>query len=825
MLLLKKIIEFRAIIFNLLIIFIVALTGVFLYDNLSSVSTKLIESSKIKMPASFVVKQLILELRTAENNVQSYYLTNDEEYIYEYNRTIPVLKKQITLLNSLSLLEPNYKSTIDSVIFLSKKYYTLIRSQSYSNDPAYVTNELDFITDKINESYKTTEKDNAAKQPIIEAKKDSIIKKSGFFKKLFGKKTKKQQDTIIPYLNKAIAVKAKNDSAKNKLNESVKIVKKKQIKRIKDYKEQEHDYKQSTFFVLKKINYLADQLTKKELLFNKKSNYIISKEVNELKQYSIIFSVIITFLLLSLFYLILVYFKKKNEVEVSLINSKNHSDELVKTKEMFLANMSHEIRTPLNAIYGFTEQISLTNLNPEQRKQLSIVKNSASYLVKLVNNILAYSKLQSGKEKLELTIFDIRKELNEIEELFKIQTDKKNIQLIVEIDALTTSIQTDLYKIKQILFNIVGNAIKFTEKGFVKIHLQALLVGNQNRFTFEITDTGNGISAEQLPKLFKEYEQGDERIQNKHGGTGLGLVITKQIIEHLGGSILITSKEGIGTTVSFNVPFTIPNADELLESTEISVKTNFNIVGKHFLIVDDEELNRLLIKAILKKQKAICTEAQNGQEAIDLVKTKTFDVIIMDVQMPIKNGIETTQEIRQFNEQIPIIGATAVASSEKIARCIHAGMDSVVLKPFTEQDLLLKLESLYTNKENDQSNNYQEQTINADNIINIAAINDYVLEDEVFKKEMIQLFHKSINDSLITIETNFQTKDYLAISDIAHKIIPSCMHFEANQLIATLKYFEQYKNSPVLNEEDYCNKIALLREQITTINCKLEPFI
>lgn len=816
----KNIFEIKALFFTVFIIIVVAITGSILYKKLSGISNKISESNFSSVPASMVANQIILELRVAENNARSYHLTKDIVYFKALYSASPEVEKHISTLNKLAFRNKPQKPFIDSVIALSRKRLEMIKQQSYFSDPTVITEELNIINQEIDEAYEKQNKSSSTQDKKDNS--DSPKKRKGILDKLFNKKNH------IDSLDKTTVTKTNTSINEKQLKKAVLKVKSSQLQQLEEYKKNEYEYAQATHIIRERLDFFSTELKRLEDIKTLEIANSAKKQVNSIKYYSIVFSVIFSMLLFTLGYLIIIYVNKKNQAENALIESKKRSDDLAKAKESFLANMSHEIKTPLNAIYGFTEQILSSELKPEQEKQLKIVKSSVSYLTKLVTDILAYSKLQAGKEKLEFITFNLKKELEEIEVLFKNQANTKGIDLIFNLTELKHNIiKSDLYKIKQVLFNVIGNAIKFTSKGSVKVSLIQLHKNDMNWLEIVVNDTGRGIEAEQLPKLFNEFEQGDDQIKKKYGGTGLGLAITKQIIEKLGGKITIDSKIKIGTNVHITLPYTISTNTEL--SKQIAgKKINLEFLKeKNILIADDEEFNRLLLKSILKKYDPKIHEASNGTTAIEIVKKHKIDVVLMDIRMPETNGIEATELIRKFNTEVLIIGATAVASEEKIAKCLHAGMNSVIFKPYTEQELSEKLRDIFNisiKQEPVITTPDHGQQIKTE-LLNLENIDQHFEGNESFKKEMIFLFHKSINKSLEEIKTFYQIKNYIAISEIAHKIIPSCKHFEANELIAILKYFEACRDQEINDEIFYHEKIEALQEQIQKINGILYPFL
>lgn len=793
---------YNATIFIILIIVAVVITGSVLYLNLSKVSSRISESAKSSVPASILAKQILVELRSSENNARSFNLTKDSAYVVAFYNSVKILNILVTELKMLVVNNATIQQVIDSIAVLSTKGLAIIKVQSYLEDPVKVANELNLISEKIDETY--------------EIKEDTVNRIKYFFKRLFGKK----ENLPSKVENHKASVKiSDNNSLKDQLKKTLQKVKSTQVKYLLDYKQTEYQMSKALLQITGNISLYADELEQIENLKAKEESAFIKKEVNKIKYYSILFSLVITCFLFMLVYLFRNYIKKKNQYENALLESKQRAEELAKAKETFLANMSHEIKTPLNAMYGFTEQILSGSLKPEQERQLNIVKNSAAYLTKLVNDILTYAKLQAGKSQLEVIGFNLKREISDIEALFKNQADSKGLDLIFNIDnSVPEYIKSDANKIKQMMYNVIGNAIKFTSKGEVKIDLKSI---DKQEIKITVSDTGIGIEEDKLPKLFNEFEQADDQIFKKYGGTGLGLMITKQLVEQMNGKINLESKPREGTTVTISLPVEFTEMPQEADNTDIAQNSSIDkLNGLKILIVDDEQFNRLLLKSILKKYNVTVFEAESGNEAIILVKTQPFDLVIMDIRMPGINGLEATYEIRKRDNKLPVLASTAVVSEEKVVKCIQAGMNGIVFKPFTEIALIKNIINALKVKESSFKN--ENSNIISKNIINVKNIDEYSNGDENFKKEMISIFHKSINNGLEQIKSLAKERNYHNISEIAHKIIPSCKHFDAESLVVILKYFEEVKNKQNIELLVFDKKLEELNNEIDIINKELE---
>jgi len=381
-----------------------------------------------------------------------------------------------------------------------------------------------------------------------------------------------------------------------------------------------------------------------------------------------------------------------------LIIAKNAAEAGSVAKSAFLANMSHEIRTPLNAITGMIHILRKSGLTTNQVEKLTKIEIASSHLLEIINNVLELSKIEAGKFVLQHVPVHIPTLLENITSILGQKAQEKGIELITEVDPDICTVYGDDSRLQQALLNLTTNALKFTDAGRVTVRVRAESQTNSTvTYRFEVEDTGIGISAEQQPRLFSAFEQADNSMNRKYGGTGLGLAITKKIAELMGGKAGMVSAEGKGSTFWFTAVLR-KDAPQLgvterinAEEAERTIKQKLG--GKRILLVEDEPINREIAQALLEDVGFIVDLAEDGGKAIERVQAATYDLILMDMQMPHINGLEATRQIRLLPEgaTIPIIAMTANAFAEDRELCIEAGMNDFIAKPVSVSLLYQKL--------------------------------------------------------------------------------------------------------------------------------------
>jgi signal transduction histidine kinase/ActR/RegA family two-component response regulator len=393
--------------------------------------------------------------------------------------------------------------------------------------------------------------------------------------------------------------------------------------------------------------------------------------------------------------------QQKNEI-IEAEKEKAQASE--KAKHQFLANMSHEIRTPMNAIKGMTDILIRRNPNEDQKEYLDGIKQSSDSLLVIINDILDISKIEAGKVELEQETFSVHELVNDVHTIMQFKAEEKGLRLLKDIPSEELYVQGDSTRLRQIFINLIGNAIKFTEKGLVTTSLKAEKAGEKLNLHFTVSDTGIGIEESNIDKIFESFEQAYSDTTRKFGGTGLGLSISKKLVELHGGKIWVESKKGKGSQFHFIIPYAkAATKAEIVQTEEAQSNLSDALKGIRILLVEDNAFNIVVAQEELEDaiEGVYLEVAENGLIAVEKMKSSAFDIILMDIQMPVMNGFEATKAIRSFENEkcdIPIIAMTANVLKEEVDLCYQAGMNDFIGKPFDTNELMHKIINLVNKK-------------------------------------------------------------------------------------------------------------------------------
>ncbi|MCV2485254.1 ATP-binding protein [Flavobacterium sp. SH_e] len=492
---------------------------------------------------------------------------------------------------------------------------------------------------------------------------------------------------------------------------------------------------------------------------------------------------------------------------IQLYQQRKIAERAVLARDTFLANMSHEIRTPLNSIIGFTDLLAQTELDDVQRDYIESVQIAGENLLLIVNDILDISKIESGNLVIESEPFNLKKTLKHVYNLLKVKV-QKDVEFNLFLDAeMPDMVIGDQGRLNQILVNLIGNSLKFTSEGEVTVSVKKIdETEDDYSLKFSVKDTGIGIPKDKLKTVFERFTQVQESTTRTYGGTGLGLNIVKQLVELQKGEVDVKSTPNRGS--EFLVMLTYKKVD-VIEIKEKSVSKN-NLGNLKILLCEDNVLNQKLAKSVINNFGFELDIAHNGEEGIELLSQNEYDLVLMDLQMPVKDGYQTTEYIRnEMNSNIPIIAMTAHSLVGEQEKCYKVGMNAYVPKPF-KQPVLLKAIKTVMN---------QDSETNHRRIIDMTFLDEMACGDPEFKKEMINLFVEKIPSQAKDMEEAFHNSDHDSVKKLAHNMKSSMDIFMLQDLSECLSIIEEEASTGEFTAEtlDKVNIFSCGIDEVTKI--------
>ncbi len=775
----------------------VVVSGYLAYQSLSKIVDTIHKGARPDLKL-LLIKDIASDLSEVENTIRLYSLTGDPIFLRPYRQLGDSIQDKLNLLAKNEVPGTIEFSHIDSIALLAFRKLMIwdeIRALHHSKNDVHKT--FSGLYSRI---------DTAIIQPdTIRFKPEE---KKGFFKRIFSKK-----DTAV---RRPVIIDKKKD--KEVIKKEIAVIEKQFTSQNKRLQTKETILLEQNIQLTKALNQHITSIENSEQKNlegkTKEADFMAAKTYRGMAIFTIT-AVILLIIILILFFRNL---RKSRTYQQVLKKAKAEAESLTKAKELFVATVSHEMRTPVNAIYGLSGQMLQKANSKEMNADLNVVHKSAEHLIALVNDTLDFSKIESQKLKLEQIDFLPDEILNEVYILHKEPAVKKGIELIFRNNADKNIVLLgDPIRLKQILINLITNAIKFTRQGKITLNISGEESSEQNYLLhIEVSDTGIGISKDDLHLIFEEFVQLNTDPIQKQRGAGLGLSIVKKLITLHNGKIEVDSTPGKGTSFTIQIPYQKGNPDSIITQAVEPLVIPSWFRKLHFLIVDDEEFNRYLIKNILNSWGVSFTEAQNGRVAVDLAAKYIYDMVLMDIQMPVMDGFEAATLILQHRPSSKIIALTATNKTSDIQKMETSGMHAFLQKPFAEADLFNTVMDLLP----EIKENLNEEIIAQGTTIDLDELERISGGDSAFFEEMLRIFIRSSEVALTKIQMNLQTANWNSMSETAHKLAAPAKHMQATVLYNHLKRLEN--NMENSDPEEIKVLINEIEREIKSINSILK---
>ncbi|MDP3642040.1 MAG: ATP-binding protein [Bacteroidota bacterium] len=786
-------IEIQVILLTICIAVVVIISGYLAYQSLSKIVDTIHKEARPDLKL-LLIKDIAADLNEVENTIRLYSLTSDTSFLHPYRQLGADIQEKLNKLVNYAIPGSSEILHIDSIGQLANRKLLIwdeIRALHHSKTDAH--NTFSQLYSRI---------DTAIIQPdTIRFKPEE---QKGFFKRVFSKKdTTTRRPVIIDKTREKEIIKKEIAGIEQQISD--------QTKRLQT---NEMILLEQNIQITQKLNQhiasLENSEQKRLETKTQEADFMAAQTFRRMTIFTIT-AVILLIIILILFFRNL---RQNQTYQQVLKKAKAEAESLAKAKEMFVATVSHEMRTPVNAIYGLTEQMLQKTNSDEMTADLNVVHKSAEHLIALVNDTLDFSKIESQKMKIEHIDFLPDEILTEVYTLHKDSAQKKGIQLIVNNNTNRNLVlQGDPIRLKQILINLITNAIKFTNHGQITLSVSGKEIPEQTYLLqIEVSDTGIGISKEDLHLIFDEFVQLDTGLTQKQRGAGLGLSIVKKLIDLQNGKIEVESTVGKGTLFTLQIPYQKGDPERIKKPAIEQLVIPSWFQNLHFLIVDDEIFNLYLIKNILNTWGVSFTEAHNGREAVELAKINHFDIILMDIRMPVMDGYEATKLILQHRPSSKIIALTATTKSADIQKIEMAGMHAFLQKPFTESALYNTILKLLADK--------SQETISENNTIDLDELHQISGGDTAFFNEMLRIFIRSSEEALIKFKKNSPVTGSNSIAETAHKLAAPAKHLRATSLYNHLKKLETTAEN--LNPDEIKALIDAIAMEINNINSILK---
>lgn len=813
-----------------------AIVIAFAITSISITYNSFIELSRTKQSLSHPNRKLLMlnsalaDIYEAESNIRAYNLTRNENYLNIYFSFLLKINDKVDTLLNLTSDSPSQKVKIETIKQLLERKEKVL--DEFIDFKLQDHSSL-FYEKAMNEIAKVQAISNS-KEPILAkttttttSKRDTVVKKNpqqktGFFGRIKGwiSGSEKVDTTVTKvHVETHIDTLVRSGYMPDTLVGSVVDILK-QIRSEQDAVRERASLKELELLksdkeLMDQIRVIISMLEREEISQSYKRTNNAEEVVN--KSTIIVLALGGAALVMLLLFLAIIFrdITKGTYYRNELYEAKKYAEKLLKVKEQFLANMSHEIRTPLSSIIGLTRQIKKTELNPRQEDYVKLLTSSSEHLLSVINDILDFSKIDAGQIKIENLPFNLHEVVQEsINSLHEKATEKSISLEIVDENPLNKTIWGDPFRLKQIILNLLSNAIKFTEKGSITVNISYFEInGNFVRVQIKVTDTGIGIRKEQQSLIFDEFTQADPSTTRRYGGSGLGLTIVKKLTELQGGEIGLESEVGVGTSISVTIPYRL--SGQQVESKTEAITQLSVPAGVRALIIDDDEVNRLISEELLKNIGIPSDSTGNPTEINDLIAKKEYQIILTDIHMPDLSGYDVLDLVKKKGYSVPVIALTANSMIDNPNHFTEKGFSNYLIKPFTEAELIKAIEPFIQIVKQEMQQNYINESKNEE--YDLSDIYRFSGGDLASARLILSTFLDNSDRNIAELNNHVKSKDIKSASAIAHKMKPAFRQFKIYNIAGLLLKIEKL--------EDRKESIREAKDLLDELNIQLKPIL
>ena len=736
--------------------------------------------------------------------------------ILEQIKTQGWTAEQISHLNTISEIIENRNEVLEKYIEARANQQRNVEFNKSLDTLSALLNQqalrvdTSVISTKTTKKYKTTPPEQAAEQPE---------ESRGFFDRLFGSKKEKpqpeqQQDAIIEEINIIIDTLSVShrDTLLQEATDLIKKAEKKQKHANTRVKTAEIRLIEANANLLNQVLMLVQEVEQEELERINAGNAAVNDLVTASIQRMMLLFLIIFVIAALLGLLMVIDLSKAKFYRKKLTAERDRAEQLSQVKERFLANMSHELRTPLQSILGYSEQL---HQQLPEREEVTVIHSASEHLLHIVNEVLDYSRISSGKMIFDNQPTNLSEVVSDVVKNIRAQTGGRNIRILKEDFLEGLEVYTDPFRIRQILFNLLGNAVKFTEEGFVKVQSR-LRETKPDLFLVEfiVEDTGIGMTPEELEKVFGDFEQANARISRNFGGTGLGLSIVKSLITACNGTVNIESEKGAGTKITILLKLKKIPKGAATSTLPADHKEGPQKKYEFVLVVDDDQGVLNLTRTILQKNGIRCQAASSAKQAIELCKVHEFDLALLDIRMPEMTGTELCEKLLQIRPALSCVAFTAHVMETERRNILNSGFHDILNKPCKEQELLKILGHMKTNHSSENGAASDFESLNQ-------ALQKFTQGDEELIKKIATQFHTDTKTDLEQLNKSLKATNSELAREAIHRLSGRLGMFEARKLASG---FKQAEIDLVENKAtaEFWHKAATLAEAAGELNQQLE---